>query len=153
MGVLAMRYIEIEQIGSPSRRIHAQRETLIGLKLNKIGRVSWVPDTPASRGMIAKVGHLLKINHDPAAPKPPPATTRYDELADAALLSKLAFADNAVSTESYSEKERNEGKRPDFKLLKDGKLSAFCEMKSPRDDYIFENPPPGEFAAQKSAFS
>jgi ribosomal protein L30/L7E len=30
-----MRYIEIEQIGSPIRRRYDQRETLIGLKLNK----------------------------------------------------------------------------------------------------------------------
>jgi large subunit ribosomal protein L30 len=41
-----MRYIEIEQIGSPIRRQWQQRETLKGLKLNKIGRVSWRPDTP-----------------------------------------------------------------------------------------------------------
>jgi len=33
-----MRYIEIEQIGSPIRRRRDQRETLIGLKLNRIGR-------------------------------------------------------------------------------------------------------------------
>jgi ribosomal protein L30 len=50
-----LQYIEIEQIGSPIRRHWRQRETLIGLKLNKIGRVSWVPDTPATRGMIDKV--------------------------------------------------------------------------------------------------
>jgi large subunit ribosomal protein L30 len=66
-----MRFIEVEQIGSPSRRHHTQRETLIGLGLNRIGRVNWVPDTPASRGMISKVSHLVKINHDPAAPKQP----------------------------------------------------------------------------------
>jgi large subunit ribosomal protein L30 len=35
-----MRYIEIEQTGSPIRRRGDQRRTLIGLKLNKIGRVS-----------------------------------------------------------------------------------------------------------------
>jgi large subunit ribosomal protein L30 len=38
-----MRYIEIEQTGSPIRRRGDQRQTLIGLKLNKIGRVSWRP--------------------------------------------------------------------------------------------------------------
>src|SRR5437667_174936 len=47
--------IKIEQIGSAMRRQHSQRETLIGLKLNKIGRVSSLPDTPMTRGMIAKV--------------------------------------------------------------------------------------------------
>jgi large subunit ribosomal protein L30 len=41
-----MRYIEVEQTGSQIRRRGDQRRTLIGLKLNKIGRVSWLPDTP-----------------------------------------------------------------------------------------------------------
>ena len=53
--------IKIEQIGSAMRREHTQRETLIGLKLNKIGRVSELPDTPAVRGMIEKVHHLVRI--------------------------------------------------------------------------------------------
>jgi ribosomal protein L30 len=45
--------IRVEQTGSPIRRDHSQRETLIGLGLNKIGRIAEVPDTPSSRGMIA----------------------------------------------------------------------------------------------------
>ena len=53
--------IKIEQIGSAMRREHTQRETLIGLKLNKIGRVSNLPDTPMTRGMIAKVKHLVRV--------------------------------------------------------------------------------------------
>jgi large subunit ribosomal protein L30 len=53
--------IKIEQIGSPIRRHHAQRETLIGLGLNRIGRVAQVPDTPQTRGMISKVKHLLRL--------------------------------------------------------------------------------------------
>jgi large subunit ribosomal protein L30 len=53
--------IKVEQIGSPIRRRHDQRETLVGLGLNKIGRVSEVPDTPASRGMITKVAHLVRV--------------------------------------------------------------------------------------------
>jgi large subunit ribosomal protein L30 len=56
-----MRYIEVEQTGSPIRRRADQRWTLIGLKLNKIGRVSWLPDTPATRGMIGKVRHLVRV--------------------------------------------------------------------------------------------
>src|SRR4051812_29981498 len=77
-----MLFIEIEQTGSPIRRKGArytkmrlkggQRATLIGLGLNKIGRVQWVEDTPEIRGMIQKVAHLVRVNHDPAAPKPPP---------------------------------------------------------------------------------
>ena len=53
--------IKIKQIGSAIRRHHTQRETLIGLGLNRIGRVAEVPDTPQMRGMIAKVKHLVRV--------------------------------------------------------------------------------------------
>jgi len=53
--------VTIEQIGSPLRRHHTQRETLVGLRLNKIGRVSQLVDTPQTRGMIAKVAHLVRV--------------------------------------------------------------------------------------------
>jgi large subunit ribosomal protein L30 len=55
------KVIKVEQTGSPIRRHHAQRETLIGLGLNRIRRVAEVPDTPAMRGMIAKVAHLVRV--------------------------------------------------------------------------------------------
>jgi len=55
------RVIRIEQIGSPIRRHHSQRATLVGLGLNRIGRVVQVPDTPQIRGMIAKVKHLVRL--------------------------------------------------------------------------------------------
>ena len=55
------KVIKIEQIGSPIRRDHAQRQTLVGLGLNRIGRVAQVPDTPQTRGMIAKVKHLVRL--------------------------------------------------------------------------------------------
>ena len=53
--------IKVEQTGSASRRHHSQRETLIGLGLNKIGRMSELPDNPSTRGMIAKVAHLVHV--------------------------------------------------------------------------------------------
>ena len=53
--------IKIEQIGSPIRRQAAQRATLIGLRLNKIGRVSELQDSPATRGMIDRVKHLVRV--------------------------------------------------------------------------------------------
>ena len=53
--------IKVEQIGSPMRRQHTQRETLIGLGLNKIGRTRDLPDTPMTRGMIDKVKHLVRV--------------------------------------------------------------------------------------------
>jgi len=57
----AGKTIKVEQVGSPMRRHHTQRETLVGLKLNKIGRVAELVDTPATRGMIAKVAHLVRV--------------------------------------------------------------------------------------------
>ena len=53
--------IKVEQTGSPMRRHHTQRETLIGLGLNKIGRSRELPDTPATRGMLTKVKHLVRV--------------------------------------------------------------------------------------------
>lgn len=53
--------IKIEQIGSPIRRENDQRATLVGLRLNKIGRVAELPDTPATHGMIRKVRHLVRV--------------------------------------------------------------------------------------------
>jgi len=53
--------IKVEQIGSPIRRHHSQRETLVGLNLNKIGRVAELQDTPEVRGMIYKVRHLVRV--------------------------------------------------------------------------------------------
>ena len=58
---MAAKKIKVEQIGSPIRRHHSQRSTLIGLKLNKIGRVTELEDTPSVRGMIEKVHHLVRI--------------------------------------------------------------------------------------------
>jgi large subunit ribosomal protein L30 len=57
----AKKTIKIEQVGSPIRRESSQRATLIGLGLNKIGRVKEVQDNPATRGMIDKVAHLVRV--------------------------------------------------------------------------------------------
>ena len=53
--------ITVEQIASPQRRPHDQRETLIGLGLNKMRRRSTLEDTPAVRGMIHKIRHLVRV--------------------------------------------------------------------------------------------
>ena len=53
--------LKVEQTGSPMRREHSQRETLVGLGLNKIGRTSELPDNPMTRGMINKVKHLVRV--------------------------------------------------------------------------------------------
>jgi len=57
----AAKTIKVQQTGSPMRRQHSQRETLIGLGLNKIGRTRELPDTAATRGMITKVKHLVRV--------------------------------------------------------------------------------------------
>ncbi len=56
-----VKTIKVEQTGSPQRRDHSQRETLVGLGLNKIGRTRDLPDTAATRGMIHKVRHIVRV--------------------------------------------------------------------------------------------
>ena len=147
---MSARYIEVEQIGSPIRCNRNQRKALIGLGLFKIGRIAWVPDTPASRGLIRKVAHLIRVNHDPAAPKAPRAPFVYDEAEDFKLMRELAFDRHGVVLELYEGAMLWKGKTPDFKLMKDGKLSGYCEMKSPRDDFILETPDPSGVAIRRN---
>jgi large subunit ribosomal protein L30 len=58
---MADKTITIEQIASPANRPGDQRATLIGLGLNKIRRRSTLEDTPAVRGMISKIQHLVRV--------------------------------------------------------------------------------------------
>ena len=51
--------VRVTQIGSPIGRRGDQRETLIGLGLNKMHRTRILEDTPSVRGMINKVSHLV----------------------------------------------------------------------------------------------
>jgi large subunit ribosomal protein L30 len=57
----AAQTVTVVQVGSPIRREGKQRQTLIGLGLNKLHRRSTLPDTPAVRGMIEKVKHLVRV--------------------------------------------------------------------------------------------
>jgi large subunit ribosomal protein L30 len=59
-----MSTVIVRQTGSPIRRAKDQRETLKGLGLNRIGRVSELKDTPAVRGMIAKVAHMVRVENE-----------------------------------------------------------------------------------------
>jgi large subunit ribosomal protein L30 len=54
--------ITVRQTASPIRRKSDQRATLVGLGLNRIGRSSTLADTPAVRGMVAKVAHLISVD-------------------------------------------------------------------------------------------
>ena len=57
----AKKTLKVRQTGSPIRRPQDQQATLVGLGLNKIGRVRELEDTPAVRGMIHKVRHMVEI--------------------------------------------------------------------------------------------
>ena len=56
-----MAKVTVRQTGSPIRRKKDQRATLIGLGLNKLGRISTLEDTPSVRGMIAKLAHMVEV--------------------------------------------------------------------------------------------
>ena len=60
----AKKTLKVRQTGSPIRRKPDQRATLVGLGLNKIGRVRELEDTPSVRGMIRKVSHMVEIVED-----------------------------------------------------------------------------------------
>ena len=53
--------LKVTQIVSPIGRRKDQRATLIGLGLNKMNRSRELPDSPAVRGMIRKVHHLVRV--------------------------------------------------------------------------------------------
>lgn len=57
----AQKKIRVTQTGSPSGRKYDQRQTLIGLGLNKMRRTSILEDTPSVRGMVTKVQHLVRV--------------------------------------------------------------------------------------------
>jgi len=60
-GKASNKTITVKQVGSAQRRHFDQRQTLVGLGLNKIGRVKDLPDTPSTRGMLRKVQHLVQV--------------------------------------------------------------------------------------------
>jgi large subunit ribosomal protein L30 len=56
--------LRVTQTASPIRRRRDQRATLVGLGLNKINRTRVLEDTPAVRGMIRKVRHMVRVETD-----------------------------------------------------------------------------------------
>jgi large subunit ribosomal protein L30 len=58
----AKKQVKVTQIGSPIGRQEYQLATLKGLGLNKIRRSRVLEDTPAVRGMIERVRHLLRVD-------------------------------------------------------------------------------------------
>jgi|TARA_B110000438_G_C15499813_1_gene515190 large subunit ribosomal protein L30 len=53
--------VRVTQVRSPIGRPSDQRATLIGLNLNKMHKTSELENTPAVRGMINKVKHLVHV--------------------------------------------------------------------------------------------
>jgi hypothetical protein len=101
--------------------------------------------------MIAKVRHLVRVideekfeEHRLRDPQKP------DESADKRLVRNLIFEPRHISAKDIPE---HEIKTPDFELLKDGKLRAYCEVKSPTDGDLFKVPNdlvPGEIRVEVS---
>jgi large subunit ribosomal protein L30 len=56
--------VKVRQIRSQARRPAVQEATLRGLGLGRIGRTRVLEDTPAVRGMIRKVAHLVEVTED-----------------------------------------------------------------------------------------
>ena len=61
MADTSKKTVKVTQLGSPIGRKPGQKETLIGLGLNKRHRTRELEDTPAVRGMIRKVAHLVRV--------------------------------------------------------------------------------------------
>ena len=61
MSDTAKKQVRVTQVASGLGRKPGQIGTLIGLGLNKIRKVSTLEDTPAVRGMIRKVHHLVRV--------------------------------------------------------------------------------------------
>lgn len=58
---MSKKTVTVIHTGSPIGREASQRQTLVGLGLNKIGRKRELEDTPSVRGMINKVKHLVRV--------------------------------------------------------------------------------------------
>jgi hypothetical protein len=63
-------------------------------------------------------------------------TRRPDEDSDLVLINELVFAPRGLKLARFSQAETLAGKAPDFRVLQAEKLVAFCEAKSPRDDWL-----------------
>lgn len=146
---MSIERFKIVQTGSPIRRQWRQRQTLIGLGLNKIGRVSEVPNTRATWGMIAKVAHLIRVvdqekyeEHRLRDPEP------RDEKIDKRLVRNLIFEPRRIRAKDIPEGKQ---KTPDFELFARDELRAYCEVKSPTDGDLMEFPNdllPGEIQVE-----
>ena len=61
-----------------------------------------------------------------------------NEAADLSLVEQLLFAPCALGLERFTHAQTVAGRTPDFRVIRSGELVAFCEVKSPRDDWLDE---------------
>ena len=87
----AQKTITVEQYRSAIRRPEIQVQTLIGLKLNKIRRRSTLIDTPAVRGMVNRIAHLVRIVEPQTDPTKPIKHVSLEASARAAKAKKAAL--------------------------------------------------------------
>jgi hypothetical protein len=58
------------------------------------------------------------------------------ESSDLALVKRLVLQPRGLSTKSFSRAERMSSKTPDLKIFCDEELLGYCEVKSPRDEWL-----------------
>ncbi|HJW42623.1 MAG TPA: hypothetical protein VJ476_15515 [Rhizomicrobium sp.] len=63
---------------------------------------------------------------------------RPNEDPDLAMVEELIFAPRALALERFTREETLRGRTPDFRVRRQQELVAFCEVKSPRDDWLDE---------------
>ncbi len=68
------RYFKVSLKKSGAGQSESHRKTLKGLALNRMGRTVYLKDTPAVRGMLYKVVHLVELT--PITGEPPRASAR-----------------------------------------------------------------------------
>jgi len=76
-------------------------------------------------------------------------TRKPDEASDVSLVERLIFGQPGITLQRFEDREIVAGSTPDFKVLRCANLVAFCEVKSPRDDWLegqIMAVPPGQIA-------
>tara|TARA_B100001057_G_C22573434_1_gene842059 strand:+ start:243 stop:431 length:189 start_codon:yes stop_codon:yes gene_type:complete len=61
MSDMSKKFIKVKLVKSGIGRKSDQKKTLIGLGLNRVGKIRELEDTPSIRGMVNKVSHLVKV--------------------------------------------------------------------------------------------
>jgi Ribosomal protein L7/L12 dimerisation domain len=96
---------------------------------------------------VLEAAELAKVLKEKWGVQRDPRIDQTDEDADIKLIQELIFQPREIVLQRFNKEETEKGKTPDFKLIKKSKLYGYCELKSPRDDWVFTFPDkskPGE---------